>query len=95
MSEVPITINSEINELYSKTKVSQEFINNSNNPLELKIYVYKDESILFDSFQAKIGESISIKSKIIKKEKVEIKYNDSIASGNAAIFITEDTNNER
>ena len=35
-----------------------------------------------------------VKSKVIKKEKAEQKYTDSIASGNAAIFVCEDPDNE-
>ena len=93
--KVSIDIYSEIFELYSKTKVTQEFINENDLPLELKIYIYKNKNIIFDSFTAKIGDSIEVKSKIIKKEKAEIKYSDSIASGNAAIFVNEDPDNNR
>ena len=56
MSEIALTINSEINELFSKTNISQVYLNNIDNPLELKIYVYKNDLILFDSFEAKIGD---------------------------------------
>ena len=91
MSKVNLEINSEINELYAKTEVIQEFINDLDNPLELKIFLYKKREILFDSFIAKIGDSIEVKSKIIKKEKAEKKYTDSIRKGNAAIFVQEDS----
>ena len=94
MSKVTVEIESEINELYAKTRVLQEFTNSSSNPIELKIYLYKKKDILFDSFSAKIGDSIEVKSRIIKKEKAEIKYEDSISSGNAAIFVGEDPINE-
>ncbi len=94
MSGVSIEINSEINELFSKTEVTQKFKNNSGSTLELKINVYKKIGILFDSFQAKIGDSIEVKSNIIKKEKAQEKYTDSIASGNAAIFVQEDPKDE-
>ena len=77
-----IDVYSEICELYSKTNVTQEFINENDAPLELKIFIYKNKEITFDSFIAKIGDSIEAKSKIIKKEKAEMKYTDSIASGN-------------
>ena len=93
--KVSIDIYSEIFEIYSKTNVTQEFINENELPLELKIYIYKNKNIIFDSFTAKIGDSIEVKSKIIKKEKAEIKYSDSIASGNAAIFVNEDPNEKR
>ena len=49
--------------------------------------------MIFSSFSAKIGDSIEVKSKIIKKSKAEKKYTDSISSGNAAIFISKDPYN--
>ena len=94
MSKVTVEIESEINELYAKTRVLQEFTNSTEKPMELRIYLYKKKDILFDSFSAKIGDSIEVKSKIIKKEKAEIKYEDSISSGNAAIFASEDPTDE-
>jgi hypothetical protein len=38
MSKVSVEINTKINELYSKTIITQKFINESENPLELKIF---------------------------------------------------------
>jgi len=89
MSEVNLDLESKVNEIFAKTIVTQKFKNPYLRPLELKIYVDKNENILFSSFQAKIGDSIMVKSKVIKKEKAEVKYTDSISSGNAAIFISE------
>jgi len=92
---VNIELKSEINELFAKTKVIQQFKNPlDNNSLELKIYVYKKIGLLFSSFSCKIGDSIMVKSKVIKKEKVEEKYSDSISKGNAAIFVSDDPENE-
>ena len=92
---VNIELESEINELFGKTKVIQKFTNPlDDNPLELKIYVYKKNGLLFSSFSSKIGDSITVKSKIIKKEKVEEKYADSISKGNAAIFVSDDPENK-
>ena len=91
---VNVELESEINELFAKTKVIQKFTNTSKDPLELKIYVFKKKDLLFSSFSAKIGDSITVKSKVIKKEKAEEKYNDSIAKGNAAIFVSEDPYNK-
>ena len=88
-----VEIISKVNELFIKTKVTQKFKNETDNPLELKIYINKIQKILFSSFSAKIGDSIEVKSKVIKKEKAEIKYSDSIASGNAAIFVSNDPTN--
>ena len=94
MSKVITEIDSKVNEFFIKTKVTQKFSNTTENPLELKIYVFKVEGIIFSSFNCQIGDSIKVKSKVIKKEKAEIKYTDSIASGNAAIFVSHDPSNE-
>ena len=40
-SEITSIINSEINEIYITTNVLQVFCNETEEPLELKIYVYK------------------------------------------------------
>ncbi len=50
MSDVSIEINSEINEVFAKTEVTQKFMNNSDSSIKLQIYVYKKKGILFDSF---------------------------------------------
>ena len=92
---VNIELESEINELFAKTKVIQKFTNPlTDNPLELKIYVLKKEGLLFSSFSSKIGDSITVKSKVVKKEKAEEKYSDTISKGNAAIFVSDDPENE-
>ena len=72
MSLVSVEIDSKVNELFAKTNVTQKFKNVSNDPLELKIYVFKNDNLIFSSFQAKIGDSITVKSKVIKKEKQNI-----------------------
>jgi len=95
MSKESVEINTKINELYSKTIITQKLINESENPLELKIYIYNDNRLLFSSFSSKIGDSITVRSKVIKKEKGKEKYTDSISSGNAAIFVTKDPNSNR
>ena len=87
-------IYSTINELYAKIKINQKFLNLSKNPLELKIYINKRKNVIFTSFKAEIGDSIKVKSKVIKKEKAEEKYSDAISSGNAAIFVCEDPYDE-
>jgi hypothetical protein len=45
MSKVTVEIESEINELYAKTRVLQEFTNSNENPIELRIYLYKKRDI--------------------------------------------------
>ena len=90
MSQPSVEIHSQINELYSKTRVTQKLKNETDNPLELQIYVNKNINCIFSSFSAKIGDSIEVKSKVIQKTKAEEKYSDSIASGKAAIFVSDD-----
>ena len=91
--KVNLSVNSEINELFAKTELLQEFLNTEDNPIELQIYVYNDE-ILFDSLSAKIGDSIRVESKVVKTEKAGTKYTESIASDNVAIFIQKDPYNK-
>ena len=94
MSKVFTEIDSHVNELYAKTFVSQKFKNDTENPLELTIYIFKKEGIIFSSFNCKIGDSIKVESKVIEKVKAQTKYSDAITSGNAAIFVSEDPNNK-
>ena len=68
-----IEIDTKVNELYAKTIVTQKIINNLLFcPLELKIYLNKNYNCLFSSFSAKIGDSILVQSKVIKKEKPKL-----------------------
>ena len=89
-NNVEVEIDTNVNEIYEKTKIIQKFKNKEKFPLELKIYLYKSKKIVFSSFEGKIDDSITVKSKVIKKENAEKKYTDSISSGNAAIFVCED-----
>ena len=84
-----VEINSKVNELFIKTIVTQKLLNSSDNPLELKIFIDFNPLVLFSSFSAKIGDSITVHSKVIKQSIAEKKYTDSIASGNAAIFVSK------
>ena len=86
MSQVFTEINSTVNEIFAQSVVTQRFSNTTDNPLELKIYIHKNNNLLFSSFNCKIGENIEVKSKVIKKEKAEIKYTDTIASGNTGFI---------
>ena len=52
-SNVMIEVDSEVNEIFMKTKVTQEFINNEKEPIELKIYIPKSSKLIFSSFQSK------------------------------------------
>ena len=95
MIKTTIFIDSKANEIFSKTIVTYKIPNNSSTPIELEISIYKFlDGILFSSFDAQIGDSIKFKSKVIKTEKAEEKYSDSISSGNAAIYTTIDKNDK-
>ena len=88
--KVEVECDSEVNELFAKTKVIQKLKNEESNPLELRVFIYKKVGIIFSSFIAQIGDSIKVKSKVIKKEKAENKYTDAISKGNAAIYVYEE-----
>ena len=90
MDKVFTRVTSNTNGIFCKTKVTQLFSNPYDTPLELKIYILKTDKIIFSSFECQIGKSIKVKSKVIKEEKAQEKYEDSIASGNAAIFVAHD-----
>ena len=70
-----------MNELYCKTIATQKLKNKSKNPLEIKVFLEDHWKYILNSFTAKIGDSIEVKSKLIKKTKAEEKYTDSISSG--------------
>ena len=91
MQKAEINIYSKVNEVFAKTLVTHKILNNSDKPIELEIYIdrYSDKNI-FSSFEAQIGDSKKAKSKVIKEEKAEVKYTDSVASGNAAIYTVID-----
>ena len=91
MDQVSVEINTQLNEIYSKSIITQKFSNKSQNSIELKIDIYKIPNHIFSSFKIKIGESKIIKSKVMKKEKAEQKYTDSISSGNSAICVNEES----
>ena len=90
-----IEIYSLVNELYCKTKVTQKLKNESKKPLEIKVFLDAHMKYILTSFTAKIGDSIEVKSKLIKKTKAEEKYTDSISSGNAAIYVSYEEYNEK
>ena len=53
MSKIITEIDSKANEFFNKTKVTQKFSNTTENPLELKIYVFKIQGIIFSSLIVK------------------------------------------
>ena len=80
-----IYINSEVNEFYAITQVTQYYKNNNNKPVELNIIYPLKKEILFKKFTININGQKSI-SKIFTKEKAEEKYTDAIAGGNVGIL---------
>ena len=89
-----VDIETKLNEIFASIKVVQSINNYTNNPIELEIYINKEiDNIIFTSFEAKKGNSLLAKSKVIKTEKAEEKYSDSISSGNTSIFTTLDKYN--
>ena len=91
VKRVSANIITDINEVFSKTILTQLFTNDSSLK-ELQIYVYKKKGLLLTSFTVKINDSIKVKSKVIEKKKAEEKYTDSISSGNVAIIVSDEKN---
>ena len=91
MQKAEVNIDSKVNEVFATTTVTQKIFNNSDKPIEVEVYINKNlDNIIFSSFYAQIGDSKKVKSKVIKTEKAEEKYSDTISSGNAAIFTAVD-----
>ena len=76
-----IYLNSQVNEIFATTELTQFFTNPLDNAIELSISFPIKEEISLTKFVVTIGEKMVI-SKVMKKEKAEEKYEDSIASGN-------------
>jgi len=76
-----IYLNSQVNEIFATTELIQFFTNPLDNAIELLISFPIKEEISLTKFVVTIGEKMVI-SKVMKKEKAEEKYEDSIASGN-------------
>ena len=88
-------VESKVNEVFAKTFITLEFVNDTDNPIELKCYLNKNYyRSIFSSFNAQIGESIKVRSKVLKEDKAEEKYTDAISKGSVAIFTTVDPENE-
>ena len=87
MKKAKVNIYSKVNEIFVSTSVTQKILNDTDNPIEVEVLIKKElDNIIFSSFYAQIGDSTKVKSKVIKTEKAEEKYSDSISSGNAAIY---------
>ena len=80
-----IYINSEVNEFYAVTQVTQYYKNNNNKPVELSIIYPLKKEINFRKFIININGQKSI-SKIFTKEKAEEKYTDAMAGGKVGVL---------
>ena len=92
--EETIYIQSDVNEFYAITQITQYYKNNNNKPIELNIIYPLRKEINFRKFSIKINGKKSV-SKIFEKEKANEKYSDAIASGNIGIiskYAEEDPN---
>ena len=83
--EDTIYLNSNINEIFATTELSQYFTNPLDNAIELSISFPIKEEINLTKFVVTIGEKVVL-SKVMAKEKAEEKYNDSVASGNTGFI---------
>ena len=83
--EETILIQSNVNEFYAVTQVTQYYKNDNKVPIELNIIYPLKREINFRKFTININGKKSI-SKIFPKEKAEEKYSDAIAGGNIGIL---------
>ena len=79
--EDTIYLSSIINELFASTELTQYFTNVLDNNIELSISFPIKEEINISKFSVTVDDKIYV-SKVIKKEKAEEKYTDTISSGN-------------
>ena len=92
--EETIYINSNVNEFYALTQVTQYYKNNNNKPVELTIIYPLKKEINFRKFNIKINDKKAY-SKIFEKEKADEKFTDAIASGNVGVsakYLKEEPN---
>ena len=80
-----VHIETELNEFYAQTHLTQYYINKSNRIIELILKFPSNPKIQFSKFVLELNNK-KIVSKILEKEKAEEKYSDAIASGNTGII---------
>jgi hypothetical protein len=81
MNKVRVEINTQLNEIFSKSIISKQFSNQSENSIELKIIIFKIPNLIFSSINAKIGDFKQVQ---FKEEK------ESIFSGNDSRYVKEE-----
>ena len=84
-----VHINTELNEFYAKTNITQYYINESDRVIELILKFPLNSKIQFSKFILELNGK-KIESRIIEKEKAKEKYSDAIASGNTGIISTKE-----
>lgn len=86
-----IYFNVEVNELFATIDITQTYINNTNNSIEMNIRLPNTDNHLVE-FKARLNESKIIYSTVYETEKAKEKYSDSISSGNSGLicFKSED-----
>ena len=80
-----VFINSNINELFATSEVTQSFTNTLQKSIELTVSFPLKPEIQLSKFVITIGNKIII-SKVLEKGKAEEKYTDAIASGNTGFL---------
>ena len=84
-TENKILFNAEINEIFAKTELIQEFRNSYEDSIELEIIFPINKDINLSKFEISMNEK-KIVSRIMQKEKAEEKYTDTIAKGNTGFL---------
>ena len=84
-TENKILFNAEINEIFAKTELIQEFQNPYEESIELEIIFPINKDINLSKFEISMNEK-KIVSRIMQKEKAEEKYTDTIAKGNTGFL---------
>ena len=80
-----ITINSEVNEIFAKTEITQKYTNLYSFPIEIKLQFPILPFYTLTKFTVILDNKI-ITSKILEAERGKEKFNDEIASGNTAFY---------
>ena len=84
-----VLIETELNEFYAKTNITQFYQNTLNSPIELILRFPYNSNVQFSKFNLELNDN-KIISKVIDKEKAEEKYNDAIANKKVGAISSRD-----
>ena len=84
-----VLIETELNEFYAKTNITQFYKNTLNSPIELILRFPYNSNVQFSKFNLELNDN-KIISKVIDKEKAEEKYNDAIANKKVGVISSHD-----